>query len=230
MKLYIINKGSLVAVKKPILSMGDVYIIVTKRIIYIWIGSKSTVDEKTSAAAIAHNLYKERKGEPKIVTIDEKEEPKEFIKLINSKMGSIIVVKANYAKTLLKDVDTSEFADYTEWKNILYRVSSEEFENIEEMYLIQVPFRRESLSSEDCFIADLGIDIYVWYGKDSNVKERFKAGQWAQQLDGIRTGAQNDVIFEEGNDEEFLAALDRGKDYKDLSRFAQLHPESELEK
>jgi hypothetical protein len=214
MKLFLIEQGNLEEIKKLIFSSGDVYLVDDERTIYVWIGNKCSVDEKTAGAA-------------KIITVDQGQEPKEFMKAINP-MGAMKIVEKNYAKTLLKDVTTGDWAGFTEWKNVLYRVSSEEFEDINAMKMIQVPFKKESLESEDCFVADLGNKVYIWQGNTSNVKERVKAGQWARAIDAYRAGLQQETIFEEGDDAEFIAALGRGEDYKE-SDAVQLKAESVLE-
>jgi len=143
-------------------------------------------------------------------------------------MGAMKIVEKNYAKTLLKDVTTGDFAGFTEWKNIMYCVSSEEFDDINAMKMIQVPFKKESLESEDCFVADLGNKVYIWQGNACTTTEKVKAGQWARSIDADRAGLQQETIFEEGDDAEFLAALERGEDYKE-SDAVQLKAESILE-
>ena len=73
---------------------------------------------------------------------------------------------------------------------------------------IQVPFERSSLDSEDCFIADLGVDIWVWQGSATNVKEKVKAGQFAREFDADRAGAQRPRTFMENDgDEEFMLGV-----------------------
>jgi len=225
--LYLVNKGSLEKISKPVFSMGDVYVVDDDKTIYVWIGSKASVDEKTAGAAQARTLDQQRGGAAKIITVDENQEPSAFLKLINP-MGAMKVVEKNIAKTLLKDVSTGDWAGFEEWKNILYRVSSEEFEGINTMKMIQVPFTKDTLASEDCFVADLGNKVYIWQGRTCNVKEKVKAGQWARNIDYERAGSQNEQIFEEGDDSEFLAALERGVDYKE-SDAVQLRAESVLE-
>ncbi|TFG26665.1 MAG: hypothetical protein EU532_09295 [Promethearchaeota archaeon] len=143
-------------------------------------------------------------------------------------MGAMKIVEQNIAKTMLKDVVTGDWAQFAEHKNVLYRVSSEEFQDINAMKMVQVPFSKDQLDSEDCFIADLGTKMYVWQGNACNVKEKVKSGQWARQIDANRAGEQNEVIFEEGDDAEFLAALDKGENYK-VSDAVQFRAESELE-
>ena len=214
MKLFLIDKGELREIKKPIFSSGDVYLVDDERTIYVWIGNKCSVDEKTTGAAQARSLDQQRGGAAKIITVDQGFETKEFLKLVVP-MGAMKIVEKNYAKTLLKDVSTGDWAGFTEWRNLLYRVSSEEFEDINAMKMIQVPFSKSSLESEDCFVADLGNKVYIWQGNACTTKEKVKAGQWARSIDADRAGLQQETIFEEGDDAEFHAALDRGEEYKE---------------
>jgi len=214
-------------IKNPVFSTGDVYLLDAESTIYVWIGSKCSVDEKTSGAASARTLDQERGGAAKIITVDESQETQDFLKAV-ADMGAMKIVAQNIAKTMLKDVVTGDWAQFTEHKNVLYRVSSEEFENINTMKMVQVPFSKDQLASEDSFVADLGTKIYIWQGNACNVKEKVKAGEWARKIDAERAGAQNEVIFEEGDDAEFLAAIDKGEDYKE-SDAVQLRAESVLE-
>ncbi len=227
MKLFLINQGELKEINLPVFSTGDVYLIDDENTIYVWIGSKCSVDEKTTGAAQARTLDQKRGGAAKIITIDQGQESQDFLKLI-ADMGAMKIVEKNIAKTMLKDVMTGDFSGFSEHINVLYNVSSEEFENINTMKMIQVSFSKNSLNSEDCYVLDLGTKIYVWHGKTSNVKEKVKAGQWARGIDVERAGAQNETIFEEGDDSEFLEALERGENYKE-SDAVQLRAESELE-
>jgi len=228
MKIFMIEQGNLKEISKPIFSTGDVYLIDDEKTIYIWIGSKSSVDEKTSGAAQARTLDQQRGGAAKIITIDQGQETPEFLELV-APGGAMKIVEKNVAKTLLKDVTTGDFAGFEDWKNILYRISSEEFDNdINAMKMVQVPFSKDSLDSEDCFIADLGNKVYVWQGNACNVKEKVKAGQWARGIDADRAGDQNEKIFEEGDDAEFITALEKGVDYKE-SDAVQIKAESILE-
>ena len=234
MRLYIVDKLELKEINKPVFSTGDVYLLDDESTIFIWIGSKCSVDEKTGGAAQARKLDQERGGAAKIITVDQNQETSEFLKLVAS-MGPMKIVEKNIAKTMLKDVMTGDFAGFTEHVNVMYRVSSEEFEDINAMKMIQVPFSKDSLDTEDCFVLDLGTSVYVWHGAACNVKEKVKAGQWARNIDAERAGDQNETIFEEGDDAEFLAAIDRGENYKmsdavQLSADSDMEPESEADK
>ncbi len=228
MKIYLVDKGELKEIDKLVFSTGDVYLIDDEKTIFIWIGSKCSVDEKTSGAAQARKLDQERGGAAKIITVDQNQETAEFLKLIASK-GAMKIVEKNVAKTMLKDVMTGDFAGFTEHVNVLYRVSSEEFEDINAMKMVQVPFSKNSLDSEDCFVLDMGTDVFVWQGSACNVKEKVKAGQWARQIDADRAGEQNETICEEGDDAVFLENLSKGEHYKE-SDAVQLSADSDLEK
>ena len=234
MKLFLINQGELKEINKPVFSTGDVYLIDDDSTIFIWIGSKCSVDEKTTGAAQARSLDQERGGAAKIITVDQNQETAEFLKLIAS-LGPMKIVEKNVAKTMLKDVMTGDFAGFTEHVNVMYRVSSEEFEDINAMKMVQVPYSKDSLDTEDCFVLDFGTGVYVWQGNACNVKEKVKSGQWARGIDADRAGDQNEEIFEEGDDAEFLAAIGRGENYKmsdavQLSADSDLEPESEADK
>ena len=226
-KLFLINKGELAQIKNPVFSSGDVYLLDDEKTIYVWIGSKCSVDEKTTGAANARRLDQERGGAAKIITVDEGQETAEFLKVVAS-MGAMKIVEQNIAKTMLKDVVTGDWGQFAEHKNVLFRVSAEEFEGIDSIKLIQVPFSKDSLDSEDCFVADLGTDVFIWQGKTCSVKEKVKAGQMARKIDVERAGEQNETFFEEGDDADFIAAIDRGEDYKE-SDAVQLRAESVLE-
>lgn len=227
MKIYMINQGQLQEVNKPIFSTGDVYLIDDDKTIYVWIGAKCSVDEKTVGAAEARTLDQQRGGAAKIITVDQNHESSDFMTAIN-KMGTMKIVEKNLAKTMLKDVVTGDYAQFAEHINVLYRISSEEFEGINSMKMVQVPYKKESLDTEDSYVLDLGNKVYIWQGKACNVKEKVKAGQWARQIDADRAGSQNETIFEEGDDAEFLAALAKGENYKESDAY-QLRAESELE-
>jgi hypothetical protein len=227
MKLFMVEKGELTEIDKPIFSTGDVYLLDDESTIYVWIGSKCSVDEKTGGAAQARQLDQKRGGSAKIITIDQGQESADFLKRIKE-MGVMKVVDQNIAKTMLKDVLTGDYAQFSEHINVLYRVSSEEFEDINAMKMIQVPYSSDSLDSEDCYVADLGNKVYVWQGNACNVKEKVKSGQWARKIDADRAGLQNEEIFEEGDDEEFIKMIEKGPHYKE-SDATQLKAESEME-
>ena len=181
-------------VSHPIFSTGDVYIVDNTETIWLWIGEKCSVDEKAVAAAEARRIDEERGDSAKIITVDQNYETPEFMVLLNG----LKIVHRNLAKTMLVDVSTGTYSGHMEHINTLYRISSEEFEGIDSMKFMQVEWHKESLDSEDSFVADLGDYIWIWQGAECNVKEKIKARSFATQLDADRAGVQQVKIFEEG--------------------------------
>jgi hypothetical protein len=210
-KLYMISQGKLENIAKPIFTTGDAYLVVdeTAQKIYIWLGSKCSVDEKGTAAVEARRIDDaEFKGNAKILTYDQGDEPADFL----AKLDGLKVIEKNLAKTMLKDVKTGEWAGQSDHVNALYRVSSEEYAgNMAAIKYVQVPFEKASLDSEDVFIADLGVDIWIWVGKNSNAKEKAKALDFAKKFDAERAGAQRPVIFDEGEDDAKFLGIFEGK-------------------
>ncbi|WP_457556840.1 hypothetical protein [Candidatus Harpocratesius sp.] len=225
-QMFLINQGNLTPLKKAIFTSGDAYLVVDheNKKIYIWLGSKCSVDEKATAAVEARRIDDGEvfNGQAKIITIDEGEESPEFMRLVQN----LKILDKNLAKTMLKDVSTGEFAGQAEHVDALYRISSEEFDGINAIKYNQVPFERDSLDSEDCFIADLGVDIWIWQGKDSNVKEKVKAMQFAREFDADRAGAQRPRLFIDGEDDDEFMKLFEGYRPKQDRNTVDLHPES----
>lgn len=210
-QMFIVNQGNLNPLSNAVFTTGDAYIVVDHdlKVIYIWLGSKCSVDEKGTAAVEARRIDDGQafNGSAKIITIDEGEETKEFMEVVKN----LKIVDKNLAKSMLKDVSTGEFADQANHVNALYRISSEEYEGINAIKYIQVPFEVSSLDSEDCFMADLGVDVWVWQGKDSNVKEKVKAMQIAREFDADRAGDQKPRVFMEGDDDADFLGIFEGK-------------------
>jgi len=69
MKLFLVDQGNLKEISKPIFSMGDVYVLDADNTIYVWIGSKCSVDEKTAGAAQARTLDQQEVGRLKLLRL-----------------------------------------------------------------------------------------------------------------------------------------------------------------
>jgi len=201
-KFYRVEKGELVEIPKPVFTTGDTYIVDNGDHIYIWLGVKSSTDEKFAAAVLSKVIDEQRRGKPEITTIEQGSEHNypQFFKLVSG----LKIVESDVAESLLKPVEK----EY--WEPVLYRISSEEFDSINEMIYIQVPCKLESLNSEDVFILDdrNSDTTFIWIGSKSNVKEKVVAGQLARKFEKERAGVQKEIYIEEGEEpEEFLRLL-----------------------
>ena len=72
-----------VPISSKSLDSNDVFVIDAWHDIYVWIGSKSQIGEKTAGSRLARKLDTERKRNPKIYVIDDGSEPKGFFELID---------------------------------------------------------------------------------------------------------------------------------------------------
>ncbi len=198
--IYMIEKGELKKIDQAIFTSGDSYLVDAGDKIWTWIGKTSSVDEKFTAAHLATVLDVSRRGTPKISTADEGSEPKE-LKIL---LGGLKIVDKDLAESLLKKVEKET------WPPALFRVSSEEFETINDIVYKQVPCKKESLDSEDVFVLDdrTNDKTYIWIGKDASVKEKVVARQIAMKFEADRAGAQDEIFIDEGEEpEDFLKLL-----------------------
>ncbi len=194
---YHVQKGQLVRVPKDHLrefGTGDVYLIDTGSIIYSWVGRKSSPDERFIGAITSVWRDQDRKGAAKLVTVNEGEEPKEFLNLFKGK----IIVTEQDTEGILKRIALKE----REFK--LFRVHIQDDLNL----YYEVERSQDSLSSDDVFLLDLYNKIYIWRGRGSTAFERWEAMRIAEGYDAKRTGHQEIILIEEEEEpEEFLEIL-----------------------
>ncbi|TFG05044.1 MAG: hypothetical protein EU536_03075 [Promethearchaeota archaeon] len=198
--IYRIEKGELKKIDEPIFSTGDSYLVDAGNQIYTWIGKNASVDEKFSAAHFATTLDVSRRGTPKITTVDQGSEPKALRELL----GGLKIVEKDLAETLLKKVEKEV------WDPVLFRISSEEYETINDIVYLQVPCTKDSLDSEDAFLLDDRTNniIYIWFGKTANAQEKVVAGQISRKFEVERAGVQKRIFIDEGEEpEEFKKLL-----------------------
>lgn len=66
----------------------------------------------------------------------------------------------------------------------------------------EVPLKIESLTCDDVFILDAGLDIYQWQGKKAGMNEKARAGQLARAIDDERGGKPEVHVFRQGDGDE----------------------------
>jgi gelsolin len=194
---YHVQKDLLVRVPHDYLhefGTGDVYLIDTGPVIYSWIGNKSSPDERFIGAITSVWTDQDRKGAAKLVTVNEGEEPKEFLNLFKDKF----TITEQDTEGILKRVALKQH----EFK--LFRVHIEKDLNL----YYEVDRSKESLASDDVFLLDAYNKIYIWRGKESTAFERWEAMHIAEGYDTQRTGHQEIIIIEEDEEpKEFLKLL-----------------------
>ena len=167
---------------------GDVYVIDNDDTIYIWLGKDSGVDEKGVGAWLSHKIDLERRGEPRVITVVQGEEPEELKKII-----SFEVV----------DADTPGFLRHAKLDMVEYKLFKIEADKqtriLDEATVKEVPLSKESLDSDDVFVLDGNEVIFVWFGKKCNVEERRGGNKLAQLIDKERHRFPVVYYVEEGS-------------------------------
>ena len=71
-----------------------------------------------------------------------------------------------------------------------------------EVEIIDLPVGYQYFKSDDSFLLDAQKDIYIWIGKDSQIKEKYEAGRIARKLEVDRKFAPIVYVIEEDNEPE----------------------------
>lgn len=206
MKVYMINKGELKELpeQKAVFSSGDSYLVDSVDIdgnIWLWHGKNASPDEKGTAAAAAKKLDDEKGGKPKVITIDQDDftpNSRRFRSLCNEHLEGLMIVEKNLAESFLVHYEKEKVPPS------LFKVSSEEFETINDIQYVQVPLKKESLDPDDVMLLFIPDEdkTYVWAGSQANVKEKVTGGKIARQFDKKMPGVQEEIFIDQGDEPE----------------------------
>ncbi len=173
---------------------GDVYLVDAGSIIYLWCGKSASPDEKFVGAITSVMGDRTRRGHTRLITLDQGEEPKEFLALF----GGSIEVTAQDTEGILRRVALKK-RDYK-----LFRVHIEGDVSL----FYEVKRSRSSLTSDDVYLLDTFNKIYIWQGKGSTSEEKETGFIIAQKYDSERAGVQEIIPIREGEEiKAFLNAL-----------------------
>ncbi|KAK8742675.1 hypothetical protein OTU49_001619 [Cherax quadricarinatus] len=196
-----------------VMNDGDVYVLDTKNIIYVWTGRNSNNMEKLQGAKFASTLKQEHGGSQVVVvedglesalqdmerTIFEKFLPlnnKQVIPASEAPKDEAVVRRMCQEMKLYRCCDESGTLKVIEVKN--------------------GPLSQSDLDSKDSFIVDNGQDgIWVWVGKKATRKEREEALRNAQGFltkKGYPPSTQVSRVVDNGEPPEFKTLF---KDWRD---------------
>jgi gelsolin len=184
------------------LNSGDVFIADGGLTIYQWNGKSSSLQERQKGGEVTRALRDERKGQPKVIVIDEGKEDAGFWDLIGG-TGPIASAEeggddfeaeadSKKEKTLLKLSDASGSLQITE--------------------VAKGKVTKGQLNTADVFILDSGYEVFTWIGKGASAQEKSRAMSYAQDyLAKAGRPAYLPVtrVNEGGENESFLNALDK---------------------
>lgn len=177
---------------------GDSYLVLEtvqtkygklKRNLFFWLGSKSTQDEKGTAAYKAVELDDFHKGEPVQYREVEGHESAMFQAAFKTK-GGVRVCEGG--------IDSGfNIVDPNAYTPRLFQCKGKR-----NVLTSEVPLKSSSLNQGDVFILDCGLTLYRWIGSSANKYEKFKAMQVSDKIkDEERGGKANVIILDSGSDE-----------------------------
>lgn len=153
------------------LNQGDCFVLDCGRTIFVWIGKESNKKEKFNACRYAQELRdEERAGLATISFIETQDEEEEFFYQLTGNRRIVQITKAG---------ESDEKHDEILVLN-LYRVKEDTSGNITMKETGSQPLKRDDLDSDDVFILETGVGVYVWLGKQASRNEKDKALKDAQ--------------------------------------------------
>lgn len=193
MSVFHIVGNELIPITEPYQFLnGDVYVIETESILWIWLGSKSFADEKFIGSWGAKKIENQNK-ELKIETINQGLEPEEFKEQIDFE-----VVEGD-TLGFLKSIDIKYEKDFR-----LLQIKEDDKGDI---IVSELPVEHKHFQSDDAFVLDAFNILYIWIGKDSQVKEKYEAGRITRQLEVERKRAPIIYVIEEENEPDGFREL-----------------------
>jgi len=184
------------------LNSGDVFIADGGLTIYQWNGKSSSLQERQKGGEVTRALRDERKGQPKVIVVDEGKEEAGFWDLIG---GPGPIASAE------EGGDDFEAEKESKKEKVLLRLS-DATGSLQVTEVAKGKVTRGNLNSSDVFILDSGYEVFAWIGKGASAQEKSKAMSYAQDyLSKAGRPAYLPVtrILEGSENETFVQALDK---------------------
>uniref|UniRef100_A0A0P4WDJ1 HP domain-containing protein n=1 Tax=Scylla olivacea TaxID=85551 RepID=A0A0P4WDJ1_SCYOL len=192
---------------------GDVYVLDTKSIIYVWVGRNSNNIEKLQGAKFASTLKLEHGGGTVVVVEDGQEaalQDRERIAFEN------LLPLNNKQVTPAADAPKDETVARRICQELKLFRCTDESGTLKVVEVKNGPLFQADLDPNDSFIIDNGSDgIWVWVGKNATKKEREEALRNAQGFitkKGYAPHTQVSRIVQHGEPPEFKTLF---KDWRD---------------
>ncbi|KAM4636552.1 macrophage-capping protein-like isoform 1-T2 [Discoglossus pictus] len=178
---------------------GDTYLLINNspegHNIYVWNGSDTSVDERAAGSIYSSQLHMYMGEKPTQNRETQGYESAEFMALFPR---GITYLEGGVSSGLLRAPQDAETPI-----NHLYHVRGRK-----QIRAAETDLKWESFNKGDCFILDTGKFIYVWSGSQSNMMERNRARDLANQIrDSERRGSAKVEIIQEGEEPEEMIQI-----------------------
>jgi len=157
-----------VPVKASSLNQGDTFILDAGLKIYLWIGPESNAFEKSKGGALAHNIVAGRQGKAKLIA----EPDADFWKVLGGSEKDVKPAEADKPEVENLAIDAE--------KLILYRLS-DATGKITFTKVVEGRVNASMLDSNDVFILDGKVQLFVWIGKNASASEKSQAMKYAEK-------------------------------------------------
>ncbi|KAM8924330.1 macrophage-capping protein [Pelodytes ibericus] len=212
--IFRIEKMKLISVpgeSHGVFHSGDTYLVLFNSLesnsIYVWNGRDTSVDERAAGAIYSSQLHMHMGEKPTQNRETQGHESAEFMALFP--LG--VTYLDGGVSSGLHSAPTDQGAS----KHHLYHVKGRK-----QIRAFETDLQWESFNKGDCFILDTEETIYVWSGSQSNMMERNRARDLANQIRDIeRRGIARVEIIQEGEEPEEMTQVlgDKPDSFKDGS-------------
>lgn len=187
---------------------GDCYIVLKTNYddsgfdyqIYFWIGSNATLDKRACAAIHAVNLRNYLGARCRTIREEQGDESDEFLALFETDLTYIEGGRTTTGFYTMDDVI------YTVR---MYRIHAQE----RQIHLEVVDVSIDSLDSRYVFMLDIGLKIFIWYGKKSKNTLKSKARLMSEKINKIERKDKAEIITELQGDESVDFCEQLGYDF-----------------
>lgn len=170
LKVWRVNGGKLSpvsVVEQRKLYSGDCYTVQytysanerEERLFYIWLGSKSSTEDRADAISLTSVVADSTKGDPVLARIVENKEPTQFFSIFQT----LIMFKGGMGSRYKSFIAEKGLDDetYDDKKTALFRIQGTNRDN---MQAVQVDQVSRSLNSSFCYILKARGSIFTWLG------------------------------------------------------------------
>ncbi|XP_069608806.1 macrophage-capping protein [Ranitomeya imitator] len=202
LQIFRIEKMKLIPVPTEshgVFHSGDTYLLVFNSpegsYIYVWNGNGTSVDERAAGAIYSSQLHMHLGEKPTQNRETQGNETPEFM--------SFFPRGVTYLDGGVSSGFQQPQKDAVAPANHLYHVRGRK-----QIRATETDLTWESFNTGDCFILDTAKVIYVWSGSQSNILERNRAQDLANQIrDSERRGAAKVEIIQEGEEPEEMIQI-----------------------
>ena len=161
-------RAAQVELKAKSLNNGDVFVLDAGREVYTWVGQDANAFEKMKGGAMAHNIVQGRNGKA-----SRKDPDEAFWKILGGSEKDV--------QPTVEDVDDEDAEDIEPAKTKLYRLSDASGKMTFKCEAEKGPLKRAQLDTNDVFVVDADIALFVWIGKRTSKSEKSQAMKYAEQ-------------------------------------------------